>query len=129
MTTSRQEVGESPAPAWQRPGAEAHPPAKRERLLPLLPDHGQRTSSYMPRSGFRVRGPIQNAVEQRNCITEIRDDHIGADFKEPVAFPGVEFTGAVVSFITSHGNRQAAGFLGVLNLDVAVPKGQQLLPG
>ena len=64
----------------------------------------------------------QQALQSRN-IREIRDDHIRAGGDQTIAFPVVD--AAAVDLVGGNADSQPAGFLAVLDLDVAISEREQ----
>src|SRR5208337_650303 len=69
----------------------------------------------------------QNQLQKRSGVAEVRDHDVGTDAREPLAFPLVHLTRAVVGLVAGHADGPAAGLSGVLDLDVAVAEGEKLL--
>src|SRR4051812_39411167 len=71
----------------------------------------------------------ENCVQESVRIAEIGDDDIRADGKEAIALPLIDFSGAVVRFIAGDGDSQATDLFGVLDFDVTIAEGEELIAG
>ena len=70
----------------------------------------------------------QDSVEQRLRIPVIRNDDIGADAEQTLAFPLVNEAGAVDGLVASNRHRQAANLIGLRDIQVTISEGQKLRP-
>ena len=91
------------------------------------PTAGRDQSSF-PRASVSVVLLPKTQSSKRVGVPEIRDDDVGADAqRDRCRFHSSTSSRAVVGLVAGHGDRQPAGALGVLDLDVSVAERQQPL--
>jgi hypothetical protein len=55
--------------------------------------------------GSHVRSGCENALEERVGIAKVGNDHIRANPQQPLAFPFIKTSGAVMGFVAGDGDR------------------------
>ncbi len=81
------------------------------------------------RSGTDLQSTAEQIIDEWDGVAKIGDDGVGADAEQALALPFIDPARAVVCLVAGDGHRQAAGLLGVFDLDVAVAEGEQVAAG